>query len=945
MTIESKALDLLSTYDGKNNYILKLKYQSEQNNKFYPTRSQADYILSYFESVPKVANKWVELDPYFAKKISDDFALTTVINKMWIDKLLVEKDKSYHIWGKFNESDKSKDYWIPKAAIIKAPKINVVNVDYEKYSHRPPMNHQKEAIEKLLTYNKFILADDMGVGKFIVNNTPIYTPTGYIKIGDLKVGDRVIGSDGNPYNVTGVFPQGEKELYKITFNDNYTILAGDEHLWSVSSPNYGKNRNNERLKKSLILSTKQMYEGEIITINGNGHNSKKSYEINTYYKSSNGNNKWQIPIVKPIQFESNTILPIDPYLLGLGLGDGYFYQKTIRFSVHKDDFDELFNNFLIKENKPFLNKRNGYVIVGNSLYDLNIERTRSNTKFIPDIYKYTSIDNRLALLQGLMDTDGYCIEKGRDIFGGTEYTTISEKLCDDVAEIVHSLGGICRKHSKIGSYKKDGVKIECNRAYRLNIKLPNGMNPFRLKRKAQKYNEPKKYPVGRYISKIEKCGFGECTCISVDSPDKLYVAEHAIVTHNTTSTTIAALETGIKRVLIICPATLKINWKRELQNYTDRSIFIAESKNFSDDADFVIVNYDILKNFHDLDDLDNSKIKDKFDLIVLDEAHYVSNPQAQRTKIINSIAKTAKYIWLLTGTPLTSKPINYYNLLYLIDSPVAQNWMAYVIRYCNGFQFKAGKRKVWNTKGATNLDELRERTSKQILRRLKTDVLDLPDKIITPVYLNLKSKEYEKLMGDYYEWFKNKKSESTSLTVQFSKIMAVRQVIANEKLSSTIEIAENILEQGKKVIIFSNFTEPLKKIYEHFGKKAVYLDGSVKEKDRQMAVDLFQTDDNIQVFCGNLLAAGVGLTLTAAEACIMNDLSFVPAHHSQAEDRAFRYGQKNNVSIYYPIFENTIEGVIYDILSNKKDIIDTVMGDNLNKADVAEQIMNLINNI
>jgi SWI/SNF-related matrix-associated actin-dependent regulator 1 of chromatin subfamily A len=298
---------------------------------------------------------------------------------------------------------------------------------------------------------------------------------------------------------------------------------------------------------------------------------------------------------------------------------------------------------------------------------------------------------------------------------------------------------------------------------------------------------------------------------------------------------------------------------------------------------------------------------------------------------------------LLTGTPITSRPIDYFNLLSLIESPVAQNWMAYVIRFCEGYQFRAGKRKVWNVNGASNLDELRERTSKQILRRLKTDVLDLPEKIINPVYLRLKSKEYENLMGEYYNWYRDNKEESSSLTVQFSKLMKVRQVIAEEKVSQTIELAENILEQGKKVIIFSNFTEPLKKIYEHFGKSAVYLDGSTTKPARQKAVDDFQDNEKVKVFCGNIKAAGVGITLTSAEVVIFNDLSFVPSDHSQAEDRAYRYGQKNSVLVYYPLFENTIEGVIYDILIRKKGIFETVMGDNLDRGSIAELILNSIN--
>jgi SWI/SNF-related matrix-associated actin-dependent regulator 1 of chromatin subfamily A len=414
----------------------------------------------------------------------------------------------------------------------------------------------------------------------------------------------------------------------------------------------------------------------------------------------------------------------------------------------------------------------------------------------------------------------------------------------------------------------------------------------------------------------------------------------------TTSTIIAALETGSKKILIICPASLKINWQREIENYTDRSVFICEGKKFSLEHDFVIVNYDILKNFYDVKNKPESLLtKGNFDLVILDEAHMVSNPQAQRTKIINHFVKSVNRAWLLTGTPMTSRPMNYYNLLNLIESPVAQNWMAYAIRYCQGYQFTAGKRKVWNVTGASNLEELRDRTSKQILRRLKEDVLDLPDKIITPVYLRLQSKEYENLMGEYYDWYDKNPDESKSLTVQFSKLMKVRKVIANEKVNQTIEFAENILDQGKKVIIFTNFTDTLQSIYHHFGKQAVYLDGSCSNSVRQQAVDQFQNDEKVRVFVGNLKAAGVGLTLTSAEVVIMNDLSFVPAEHAQAEDRAYRYGQKSNVLVYYPIFDNTIEAAIYDILNAKKKVISTVMGDeiNFNSADVVEDILTLIN--
>ena len=136
----------------------------------------------------------------------------------------------------------------------------------------------------------------------------------------------------------------------------------------------------------------------------------------------------------------------------------------------------------------------------------------------------------------------------------------------------------------------------------------------------------------------------------------------------TTSTIIAALDSGAKKVLIICPATLKINWKREIENYSDKSIYISEGKNFNGDADFVIINYDIIKNFHTTKKKENSQILDSnFDLVIVDEAHYIKNATAQRTKLINDLVKKVDRLWLLTGTPMTSRPMDYFNLLNLLS--------------------------------------------------------------------------------------------------------------------------------------------------------------------------------------------------------------------------------------------------------------------------------------
>ena len=169
--------------------------------------------------------------------------------------------------------------------------------------------------------------------------------------------------------------------------------------------------------------------------------------------------------------------------------------------------------------------------------------------------------------------------------------------------------------------------------------------------------------------------------------------------------------------------------------------------------------------------------------------------------------------------------------------------------------------------------------------------------------------------------------------------MKIRQLIANEKLQSTFELIDQCLEQDKKVIVFTNFTEPLMEIWSNYKKIAVPLYGQMNQEQRQESVDKFQNDPKIKLFVSNIKAGGVGITLTEAEVVIFNDLSFVPSDMSQAEDRAFRIGQKKNVSCLYPIFDNTLERIIYNIVQKKKNIIDTVMGDNMGDDDIFGEIL------
>lgn len=970
------AIGILREYQGKNPYIKKLKNKLLLNKKITLTTNQSDYIVNHHHNDPIVINKIVSISEYLGEELKKQYNLKNTPTKILIQYMLADLEKTYHIYGKlYKNQEKADMYFIPKTQVLDDPYFEEieVDIDFDKYEKidtfknidgttgRKLFELQKEGIKFLLTRKGAVLADQMGAGKALEINELAYTPNGLKKIGDIKVGDYVIGSNGLPTLVEGVYPQPIKDLYRVTFNDGFSILCCEEHLWTVYSRLSGPN-SNSGYDKSHTLSIKQMLDEDlIIETKGIGYNKDKTYKIRTYYKEPNGNNKWQIPIVKPIQFENEYTLPIEPYLLGIILGDGHIREKYVSIKLHKDDFDEIFQTVEnLNENQAKDNFRICSFNFGSILNDLNLSNTRSHTKFIPDIYKYSSVEDRLAILQGLMDTDAHCSKSKINQFKGTEYTTTSEQLANDVAEIVHSLGGIVRIGTKIGSYKKpDGTKVICKKVYRLNIKLSNGMNPFRLKRKADLYNQPEKYKVGRYIKDISFERKGESVCIKVSAPDHLFVMKHGIVTHNTVQATVAALETGAKKILIVCPSSVKINWQREINYFQEFDTAIINGKKW-EDAKFTIINYDILKNFHtvktdknkdDYDFIENQHLlNSKFDLCIIDEAHNLKNKDSIRGAIMSDICNNIDRVWLLSGTPVANRPMDYYNLLKLIKHPITNNWKFYATRYCDGKQIntrlKNGRtKKVWLTNGASNLDELNLKTKNVFLRRLTEEFTDMPDKTVIPVINELSTiqrREYERLWDDYL-LEREKIGKNVDLQKDLVELGLLRKYIAMQTIPYTIDIANEILSEGKKVVIFTCFTDELLELANYFGNKCVVHYGQMSEKEKQLSVDEFQNrEDGPMVFIGNIKSAGVGITLTRAHYLIFNSFNWVPGDVEQSEFRCFRIGQKNNVKIYYNLFSDTIITQMWYVLKYKQNIIDQIIGNNETKIESESEMIELM---
>jgi len=420
---------------------------------------------------------------------------------------------------------------------------------------------------------------------------------------------------------------------------------------------------------------------------------------------------------------------------------------------------------------------------------------------------------------------------------------------------------------------------------------------------------------------------------------------------------IAALESGAERILIVCPSAVKINWEREINYFQNFDTIIVSGKKW-DQSRFTIINYDILKNFHEVpgnnlkeEDIcwDNQHlVQGNFDLVILDEAHKLKNPKSGRGSIMKDLCVNHNIpkVWLLSGTPVANRPMDYYNLLRLIKSPIVDNFKFYVQRYCEGKQItttlKNGqKKKIWLTNGASNLEELAIKTKHIYKRRLKTEIKDMPDKLIVPTYHQFTEKQwagYDELWEEYLIERKKKKKRGEPER-DLVELGLLRKFVAMEAIPESIEMAENIIEQDNKVIIFTNFTDELLALQKHFGKRCVIHYGDMTDKQKQLSIDKFQQNDKIEVFIGNIISAGVGITLTEATHVIFNSFDWVPGNNEQAEDRAYRIGQTNNVTVYYQLFDRTVSIRMWETLQRKQEIIDTIMGQKFIDEEAAIEIM------
>ena len=423
-------------------------------------------------------------------------------------------------------------------------------------------------------------------------------------------------------------------------------------------------------------------------------------------------------------------------------------------------------------------------------------------------------------------------------------------------------------------------------------------------------------------------------------------------------------DSTMNKILIVVPASLKLNWKKEIAVWgtRDLSVHIVTTKkdrHKMPDANVLIINYDILTKFDWLTKkvVTEKTVKGKtksettyegvvnWDMVIADEAHYVKNHKAMRSKAFYGIVKNSDRKIMLTGTPILNRPIE---LFYIINSlGFDMNFWTYARRYCNAYKGRFG----WDMSGASNLEELQMKLRQSVMiRRKKMDVLhELPPKRRQIIELDPeKYKDYieaeQEFMDTHGEEFFHEDSSDDSEVINIAddynahvsglksftpehiaQMAKLRHATALAKVDDVVDHLNGLFEETDKVIVFAHHRDVIEAIGERFGDSAVTLYGGMKDTEKDSAVTQFQTDPSVKLFIGSISAAGVGLTLTQANVVVFAELDWVPANLSQAEDRAHRIGQTDSVLVQHIVIDGSMDSTLAKRVVGKQNMIDKAM--------------------
>lgn len=751
-----------------------------------------------------------------------------------------------------------------------------------------------------------------------------------VPVEDIQVGDTLMGPDSKPRKVLRLV-RGKGKMYEINPIKGESFVVNEDHIMSFN------------------LSG-------VKSINGIGGDFEMS--IRDYVKTSSFfKAKTKLRRVA-VQFPKAD-LPIDPYLLGIWLGDGC--KNTIAITTPEPEIMD----FLEKEAKKHqlrvrkVFKDNCYTcFLAREIHEPKSKNTlltlfresgcgfQGVKKKIPELYLRSSTQQRLKLLAGLLDTDGSMANNS------FEFSSVNEDLAYQVQDLVRSLGLYAKVTKRT---HKTNFAPGFVTSYRMTVSGETSMIPNLVARKKCTARRQKKsvlhtgFTVGELPEEDEYFGF------TLDS-DHLYLTADYFVNHNCGKTYISlgyAAHVGKKKILVVCPATVTSAWVSEVGKWTDYRPFIIRQGTFLTENDFdshdvFIVSYDYLKtgdkvkigNRTEYDfDLIKTLQKFKWDLLIGDEIHMVMNHSTVRYKAFKLMSQSFPSVLGLSGTPMVNRPHEVWAPMDCISHGWLGNYWDFAKRYCGMRRGRFGMEFT----GDKDLSGLHEVLKPLMVRYEKEDVLpELPEKLHIPVPVEMDQSqmdEYKKIKESVLEEIADD-PDAKPVTV-VSIIMRLRQFTSKIKTEEAARLMEEIDDTGEKVIVFSSFNDPIKALAGRYGPKAVTIIGLTPLDERAKAVDRFMNDDSARFFLGGLKSAGAGITLTSSSNTIFIDQGWTPADMRQAMARNIRPGQKAEKVKEFTFFcPGTIDEEVMSLLESKAKEVDEIIDSKWSESEFGGSVMN-----
>lgn len=761
---------------------------------------------------------------------------------------------------------------------------------------RTPRAYQTAAANLLAATGRLLLADDLGLGKAQPLDSPVLTPTGYRPMGELLVGDLVIAADGTPTRIAAVYKQGELDCYRVKFSDGATVDCNDEHLWLVR----------------YYRRTRSKIDGGWCPTHW--HTQTLRQLLARGLHTCIGQAKWHIPMMAAANLDAGGYRPLDPYLLGVLLGDGGLTGGSIQLTTADDEIVASVQATvkLRKYGHPLPPRRTHLHPVIDDLVDVGLWGHRGLDKFVPDAYKFAPPADRLALLQGLLDTDGYAMRLSSGTATAQFYSS-SKALAVDVRWLAESLGGTGRLTSKL---------FRGRQRYTVTVKLPAPFNPFRLSRKAVLWGKGHaQLRPTRAITGVEYLGRTPMQCIAVDHPDQLYVTDRFVVTHNTTSALLGLSAPDALPVLVVTPTHLPNQWLAELaltwptlRGYavTKTAAYDLQAACNGQHPDVVVVNYAKLPGWADA-------LAGQVKTVIFDEVQELRRGTSTFKGVAAArVADAATYVAGLSASPVYNWGGEIHNILSIL-SPDCLGSREEFLREWGAAESNG---KVTVADPAALGTWLRD--NGLMLRRTRRDVArELPEPVRIRQTVDADREAIDQLAGNAVDMARlvldTAARQQQRWTAAGDLDWRLRQATGVAKAPYVAEFVRMLLESEDKVVLFGwhrvVYQVWAQRLAEY--KPVLYTGSETPAQKHQAAQEFIHGDARVLMMS---LRAGVGLDglQKASSVAVFGELDWSPGVLDQCVGRLARDGQQAAVAAYFLVSDHGADPVMDEVLGLKR---------------------------